>query len=623
MLERIREGSQGIAAKTVLGLVILTFAISGIGSYINSKADASVATVNGVEISKSAFDQAYQNGRARLQSQFGEMAEQLLADESYIANFRKSVLDRLVVEELQQQQAKDLGIRVSDEQIRKAIREMPQFQQAGEFNNDIYLASLRQAGFRPNQFRDYLRQQMALSQYSGAIMGSEFVLPSEESKFAALNNQVRGFDLLTIETKAVEAQVTVEDADLETYYQNNILRYQTQEKIAVEYIELSSDTLSEEIVVSEDELKTYYEENRGEFSQPEKRRIAHILIESGEGSDAKLAQVKAKLDAGEAFDAIAKELSDDSFSAENGGDLEYFEAGIFGDSFDTAVLALANVNDITGSLETESGVHFIKLTELEPELVTPFEQVKDTIAKNIKESKAVERYIEAQTRVTEVAFEVPDSLEEASKESGIELKTQPLASRYQLAGSLANPKVASKMFDPDFIAEGLNSELIEIDDKTSIVARITEHEASRQQSLDEVKSQVTAAVKQQKASELALQKVEEAQAKLLEGISLAELAKEFSAKTERFDDVTRTDNRIDSTVREKTFAMAKPADNSVETSIVEMGQGNAALVVLNKVTVPETDAEQQQASRIASIVGQLSANSLIEAAKANADIEQQ
>ena len=620
MLERIREGSQGIAAKTVLGLVILTFALSGISSYINSKADSAVATVNGVEIGKNEFEQAYQNGRARLQSQFGEMAEQLMADESYVANFRKNILDRLVVQELQQQQAKELGIRVSDEQIRDAIREMPQFQQAGAFNNEVYLASLRQAGYNPSQFRDYLRQQMALSQYNGAIMGSEFVLPSEENNYSSLNNQVRGFDLLTVEAKALEAEITIDEADLDAYYQSNILSYQTDEKVAVEYLVIDSDKLGKDVEVSDEELTTYYEDNRVEYSQPEKRRIAHILIENNDGSEQKVEEIQLKLDANEDFAELAKQYSEDSFSAENGGDLEYFEAGIFGEEFDEAVMSLAAVNDVTNAIETEAGVHFIKLTELQPELVTPFAEVKSKIKQDIVESKVAELYIEAQTNATEVAFEVPDTLEDAAKEAGVELQTQALSARFQLSGVLANVKVVSKLFDSEFIAEGLNSDLIEIDDKTSVVVRVTEHEAPRQQSLDEVKSQVTTAVTREKSSEAALAKANDMLTKLSEGSQISALAAEFGAKPERFDDVTRIDTRVNGNVRSKVFAMAKPDAGKLESEVVELTNG-AALVVLDKVKSPEFKEGEQQVSRIASIVNQLSANSLIEAAKVNADIE--
>lgn len=620
MLERIREGSQGVAAKTVLGLVILTFAISGIGSYINSQADAAVAKVNGVEISKSTLEQAFQSERSRMQSQFGDVVQQLFSDENYLNNMRQNILDRLVVEELQKQQAADLGIRVGDAQIRDQIVNMPQFQQNGTFNNDIYLASIRQAGFQPNQFREYLREQMARGQFAGSIMGSEFVLPAEENAFQQLNDQVRSFDLVTIDAKLLQADVEVSDEELETFYQENSMNYQTQEQVALEYIVVDSVKLGESIEVTEQELETYYNDNIVDYTQAERRRIAHILLESDEAK-AKAGEIQEKLNAGETFADLVATYSEDTFSAENGGDLEYFETGLFGEEFDAAVMTLENVGDVTEAVEVEAGIHFIALTEIQPEQVQPFSEVKASIEAALKEDKITELYVEAQTKVNEVAFEVPDNLQEAANESGLTLQTLPLSSRFQLPAPVANPLVVSKIFDPDFIAEGLNSELIDLNDTSSIVVRVTEHEPARQQTLDEVKVAVTAAVKKQKAEALAKSKADELLAKLNEGAELAAAVAEFNAESERVDQLTRTDTRVDRVVRDNVFSMSKPASDSKVQEVVVAANGNATVVVLDKVEVKAPAEESNSTSQVAQVVNQQASKALIAASRLNAEIE--
>lgn len=614
MLERIREGSQGIVAKSILGLVILTFAISGIGSYINSKADTTVMSVNGVEITKSAVDQAYQNGRQQLQSQYGEMVEQLFADEAYVARYREQVLENLVVEELQKQQAKAIGVRISDEQIRKAIIEMPAFQVGGEFNNDVYIAKIRQAGYTTMQFREMMREQMARTQFTGSVLGSDFVLPSEKAKFAELMNQTRSFDLVKFDANDLKAEVTVADADIQSYYDLNASRYQTQEKVSFEYILIDSAKLTESVEVSEDELKTYYETNIAEFTTPEQRRIAHILVESGD--DAKIADIKAKLDAGEDFAEVAKALSEDSFSAENGGDLEYFETGVFGDEFDAAVLALTEVGQVSPLVETEGGKHFISLTEFTPAQVKAYADVKDQLAEETRQSKVTELYIEAQTKVTEVAFEVPDNLTDAANESGLELKTQPLAPRFQIAAEVNHPAVVNKVFDQEFIADGYNSELIELNDSQSVVVRVLDHEAARQQTLDEVKAQVTAAVKTQKAKELAQEKAQALLAQINDGF---DYTADSNVKAEQFADVNRNSNDVDRMVKQHVFTMVKPADGATTSDWVETSNG-AAVVVLKSVKAGEATAENID-NQLAQIVSQVTSRAFVESAKAKADIE--
>ncbi|MBU2880905.1 SurA N-terminal domain-containing protein [Psychrosphaera sp. B3R10] len=615
MLERIREGSQGIVAKSVLGLVIFTFAISGIGSYINSTSDSTVISVNGVEITKSEVDQAYQNGRQQLQSQYGEMVEQLFADEAYVATYREQIIDNLVVEELQKQQAKEIGVRVSDEQIRKAIIEMPAFQLAGEFSNDIYLAKIRQAGYSASQFREMLRQQLSRTQFAGSVMGSEFVLPSEKQQFAALFNQTRSFDLVKFDAKALEASITLEEADIKNYFELNASRYQTQEKISFEYILIDSEKLASKVVVSEEELKTYYTNNIAEFTTAEKRRISHILVESGDA--AKVAEIQAKLDAGENFADVAKSLSEDSFSAENGGDLEYFESGVFGDAFDSAVTSLSTVGEVSPLVETDGGQHFITLTELTPEVVKPFAEVKETIAEEARQSKVAELYIEAQTKVTEVAFEVPDDLTDAAKEAGLELSTQKLASRYQLTGDLSNPLLVNKVFDVDFISEGLNSDLIELSDTKSIVVRALEHEASRPQTLEEVKGLVTSALTKQKASELAQEQAKALLAKISEGF---DYTTDTSLAAETFTRVDRNNTAVDRAVKEHVFTMPKPATDATSSDWVDMANGSAAVVVLKAVDV-NVNGDKNAGEQVAGILSQATNKAFIESARLSAEIE--
>ena len=146
MLENIRESSQGVVAKIILGFIILTFAVAGIGSYTNN-VDNSVAEVNGEKISKADFDKAYQSQRNRMAKQFGDMFDTLSSDANYMANFRKGVIDNLVNERLVDQITGEMAIRVSDQRIKETIREMPEFQVEGQFDNNRYLAIINQAGF--------------------------------------------------------------------------------------------------------------------------------------------------------------------------------------------------------------------------------------------------------------------------------------------------------------------------------------------------------------------------------------------------------------------------------------------------------------------------------------------
>ncbi len=189
MLENIREKSQGMTAKVILGLIILTFAFAGIGSYTNS-VDTSVAEVNGEKISQQDFEQAFQQQRNRMSQQYGEMFESLLADPTYLNNLRNDVLNSLINEKLLDQNTQDLAIRISDERIKKTIVEMKEFHVDGVFDNNRYLALINQAGFRESSnFRDYLRVEMARQQLTQSLVATEFSLPFETEMVTKLRDQ--------------------------------------------------------------------------------------------------------------------------------------------------------------------------------------------------------------------------------------------------------------------------------------------------------------------------------------------------------------------------------------------------------------------------------------------------
>ena len=614
MLERIREGSQGIVAKSILGLVILTFAISGIGSYIGSQADTTLAKVNDVEIGQQAFDTAYQNERARMEQQFGAMVEQLMADESYVANFRQGILDRLVVEELQRQNAASLGIRVGDEQINKTILAMPEFQIGGQFNQDTYVAILRQAGYTPASFREYMRQQLASNQYSGAVFGTEFILPSEEAAFAKLSAQTRSFDMIEFDVNALKAGITPEQADLESYFAANKLMYQTPEQVAVEYLLIDSALIANDVQVTEQEVEDFYQNNILDYTQEEQRRLSHILVESADDAEDKINQAKAKLDAGEDFAVVAKEFSTDTFSAENGGDLEWVEQGVMGDTFDEAAFALANVGDVTDIVETDFGFHIIKLTELKAEEVKPLTEVAAEIKETLAQDKSSELYVEAQTKAVETAFEIPDTLEDAAEAAGLKVQSTELLARAQLPGVLSQITVVNQLFDENFIAEGINSDLIELSDEKSILVRVIEHKASEQQSLEDVKDAVSQIVIANKAKELATEKAQQALTQVQAGESLAS-----QGLVTRKADVLRSDMSLDSNVRSTLFSLAKPAEGQTEFAMVSKANGNAVVIGLDKVG-ENTSLENNNSAQLASLVNRIIAQAYIDAMKSNADI---
>ncbi|WP_111976615.1 SurA N-terminal domain-containing protein [Algibacillus agarilyticus] len=622
MLERIRESSQGIGAKIILGLVILSFAVAGVGSYINTQGDIPAAEVNGKAISQVEFDRAYQNERSRMEGQFGELFGQLASDENYMRNFRAGVLDRLVNQELSDQLADDLGLRISDAQVKKAIIEMPEFQVEGKFNNDRYLQLLARAGYQASAFREMLRSDMQRRQLLLALTDSEFSLPHELNQYAKLQDQTRDFTYAEVDLEQFKSDVVIEAAELEQEYQSTLDSYRTPEQVAITYLELTVDDLLPSIAVSDEDIQAQYESNMNAYLREERRRASHILISTGDdasASEAKAQALLAQVKAGEDFAALAKSNSEDTFSGENGGDLDFFGKGVMAPEFEEATFALTAIGDISDVVKTSFGYHIIKLTDIEAEAVQPLDDVKADIELSIKREKANILFIEKQQKVAELAFEISDSLIDAAAEVGVELINTPLFDEATAPAALNNPKILQAAFSEDVAQNGYNSELIEVDANRIVILRAQDYKPAVTQSLEEVKSQVEAVITTRKAKEAA----EAWATELAATWANQDITESLTAKNSELKVVTaigRNNTDVTGPIKRKAFEMAKPTDMSPSYSWVQFGNA-VSVIKLTAVTTSEAEADDAVKQRLLSANSESQYRAVLEALKENSTIE--
>ncbi|MEP7702877.1 SurA N-terminal domain-containing protein [Paraglaciecola sp. 25GB23A] len=625
MLERIREGSQGTGAKVILGLVIFSFVFAGIGSYINSSINSAAATVNGQDISRDALEKAYQNKRAQMESQYGEAFSALAGDANYLQEFRRSVLDQLVSEKLIDQAALELGLRVSDAQIKQTIVQMEEFQIDGKFDNDRYLVVLRTAGFQPNSFRDFMRTRITREQLSKALIGTEFALPGEATLAYDLQAQTRDAKYLTVSAAGFEQQVNVSDEQIETYYQTNIASFDTEQKVSVAYVELTLDDLLPTIDVTEQELEDEYQASIANYKTEEERRVSHILLEFGDdeaAAQSKIEDILSQVKAGKDFAELAKEFSVDTFSAEKGGDIDWFGKGMMDPAFEQAAYSLASIGDVSDVVKSDFGFHIIKLTDIKAETTMAFADVKDEIANRVKMRKGEEELYSLQQRMAEVAFEIPDHLDEVAAVANKPIITTELFTRTAPPEALSSAKALNAAFDVDIIDQGVNSDLIDLGDNRLMVLRVVNNEAERTKELTEV----SASIKQILVKEMSLSAAREWAQSLLTGIRAGEdISEQLASKNIAWQEkqsVARTDSELGQNVLTELFKLSEDSANN--TAVVDTLSGDVTLVQVTKINAAATPESLQIDNfqrRLASNKAQLLYTEWLESLKASAEIE--
>ena len=625
MLERIREGSQGPWAMIIIGLVVLSFVFAGVGSYLNSSGTTTVATVNGTEIDQTTLERAYQNQRARMESEYGESVAAMFANEGYLQDFRRNVLDQLINDMLIEQQAEELGLRVGDKQIRDTIMQMTEFQTAGQFDNDRYLAILRQSGFQPADFRDYLRTELTRGQLAQALGASSFALPGEVERAWQLQSQTRDGRYFIVPADKFADTVEVSEQDIKNYYEANITAFDTQEKVNIAYVTLSVDDLSGDIDVTEDDIAAYYQENEASYREEEERRVAHILIEFGEDKDAarkEAEEIKSQLNDGADFAELAAQYSDDTFSAENGGDLEFINRDMMDPAFDEVAFSLAEPGTVSDVVETEFGFHLIKLSDIKPEQVTPLSEVSDEIRTALQQDKAMDEFYAIRSRMEEVAFEVPESLQDVAGVADQPIQETGLFTQDQPAEAMTNPTVLNTAFSPELVEDRMNSEVIELDDNTVMVMRVKAHEPQRTQPLEEVSAGITEQLKAQKAQQAAAEWAQEVVTKVTAGESVDEMLASQSLSWKQASDVNRGPGDLPRALVDTLFTLSQ--QQGQQTDLANLASGDVGVITLERIHSPQAPDEELAATlrqRLGAAYGQSLYQSYIKALRDEADVE--
>ncbi|WP_070967665.1 peptidylprolyl isomerase [Vibrio sonorensis] len=613
MMERLREGVNSIAVKIILGLIILSFVFTGVSGYIFGGAGNTAAKVGNIEIGRAEFEQAYQNERNRRQSQLGDYFANLLGDPAYVEQFRKSVLDRMINDALLEQHAQSLGLRVSDAQVRTLILEMPEFQVDGKFDQDVYQATLRRAGFSAETFADYLRRDLVRNQLLSAVQASDFTLPGEVDAQSKLITQTRDIRKIVLPLQEFEAKVELSEEEINAFYQENTVRFTRPEQAKVSYIELSAQQLRDGITISDEQAERFYQDNIAKYSTEEQRKVSHILVQGDDQAQAQA--ILDELSGGVDFAELAQEKSQDIGSAEEGGSLGWIERDVMDPAFEDAAFALEKVGDTTGLVKSEFGYHIIKLDELKASVAKPYDEVAQSIKDELKDQQAVDKFYELQNELETVAFEFPDSLDDAAQAIDGKIQHTDFISEVDAPAVLKQPAVYQAILSPEVKEDGLNSEVIEVAPEHVIVVRVEEVRDETVLPLEEVRSDVVAQLSKVKAEQTALTLAQTLVTELGEGNKT-----ELNAQNLTFGELEKIDRG--SPLADVVFAMAKPQAGNL--GYAQAKEFNGDVVVVELVGVTETVNDQYKAQigqQLTMINAQLDLEGLIGVLRNNTEIE--
>lgn len=593
MLQNIRDNSSGLVSKILVGLIAITFALWGVDSLFTLSAGSDApAKVNGEEVSRQALLQTVELQRRQLLNQMGGNIDPALLDDNRL---QRQALDRLIEEEVVLQQAAKLGLGVSDELMDQMIVRTPDFHVEGKFDQERFQQVLRNVGLTPLLYRELLRRDLLINQVRSAISASEFMLPQELETLLLLDRQQRDARIQVFKADDYEVQVQLDDAALQAFYQANLNSYRAPEQVVLRYVALRKADLLQEVNVDEAELQTAYQQHLASLQARKQQQVAHILVEvsdeqNEEAAKARIAEVQAKLQAGESFAELASQFSDDASSAEQGGDLGFIEPGLLEPVLDEA-LAQLEEGAVSAPVRSSFGYHLLTVIKEQEETPPSFADMRAELEQQVKQRQVDTLFVERAEKLADLSFTSPD-LQEPADALGLQVEETPAFDRAGGEGVAASQRLLSKVFDPEFIKAGENSEPIEVDADTLVVVRIKEHKPERQLELAEVKDRVQAEARRQEAQKLAAAAAAEQLASVKADASQA-------AQWPLFEGLTRNAQEQDPQLLQGLFAMPHPQQ---EPSVAQLtlSNGDQALVQLLKVQpgeVKDLPADQLQSLR--------------------------
>ncbi|MDB5890162.1 MAG: peptidyl-prolyl cis-trans isomerase [Polaromonas sp.] len=491
--------------KVVMGLLFLlivpSFVLFGMNGYNESASKgAVVAKVDGQEILQTEWDQAHQREVDQLRVSMPTIDAKLLDS----PEARYATLERLVRNRVLAAAAVKSKLGISDQKLARDLRENPDIaalrRPDGSLDVERYRQLLGSQGMSPEMFEANVRADLSSRQVLQGVTGTAFapVLVSD----IALNAyfEKREIQIARFSASDYAAKLNPTDADLEAFYKANENLFQAPEQAAIEYVLLNLEAVSKGLMVNEQELRAYYDQNAERLSGSEERRASHILVNAPKSApDAERQAAKAKASAllaevkkaPESFADVARKNSQDTGSAAQGGDLNFFARGAMVKVFEDAAFALKK-NEISEVVESEFGYHIIKLTDVRTPKVRTFEEMKAEMEGDVKKQQAQKKFSETAEAFTNGVYEQADTLRPIADRLKLEVRTTSITRTPApgAAGPLANAKFLNAIFAAESIEKKRNTEAIEVAPNQLLAGRVIEYTPARTRPLAEVKDDV-------------------------------------------------------------------------------------------------------------------------------------
>jgi len=496
-------------------LIVPSFVLFGLEGYNRyHERGATVAKVDGRAINEQEWDAEHKRRIDRLREQAPNIDIKLLdTPQARYATLEQMVRDRVLAAAA----AKD-RLTASDQRLARELQGSEAIASLrgpdGRLDMEAYKQALARQGMTPQMYEEQIRAEIGQRQVLLGVVGTGLATPAQANVALDAFFERREIQVGRFDASAFQAKVNPTAAEIESFYKDNPQLFQAPEQASIEYVVLDAAAVEKGITVNEADLRTYYEQNAAQLARQEERRASHILVQVPKGApaaDREKAKAKAETlletvrKSPQAFAELAKKNSDDPVSAASGGDLEWSARGGYASkALEDEVFRLKKGE--TGLVETEFGWHVVQLTDVRTPQQRSFEQMRPELEAQVRKEQAQRKFAESADAFSNAVYEAADGFKSVAERFKVDIKTASNVTRTPAPGTtgpLANPRFLTAIFAPESVEKKRNTEAVEIGPGQLASARIVQYSPARTRPLEEVQDDVRKRLVASRAAEMA------------------------------------------------------------------------------------------------------------------------
>jgi peptidyl-prolyl cis-trans isomerase D len=536
MLRGIHKASstwlgKGILA-VVMGFLVISFAIWGIGDIFRGFGRNSAITVGGTAISLEQLRDYYTDQLRQLSRRLGRP---IPPDQVRALGIDRQVLGRLVAETTLDEQAKALGLGVSNAEIAKRITSDPSFRgPTGQFDRARFEQLIRDAGYSEARFVEEQRRLLLRRQIAQSFAGELHIPVAATTAINQFRNEKRGIEYLAL-TSAQAGDIPAPTPEqFSKYFEDHQVLFRAPEYRKVTLLPLSPAAIAKPDAVTDADAKTYYEQHKSAFGKPERREIKQIVFPNEEEAKA----ARERIDKGESFADLIKQRGLKPSDTDLG---MVTKSAIIDPAIADAAFSL-KPDEVSQPIKGAFGTVLVTVGTIEPGVQKGYEEVAPQIKRQIAESGA-------KTQIDNLRDKIEDeraagsTLAEAGAKVGLKARVIDAVDRSgrgpdgkPIPDLPQQPNVVTSAFASDV---GVDNDALQLPGGGFLYYDITGITPSRERTLDEVKDQVAQHWRDDEIAKRLKAKTDEMVGKLKAGSTLAQLASESGLKVQKEADLQR------------------------------------------------------------------------------------